>query len=105
MSAGQRRRSRRSDEVRDETRRKAERMPARQEHAPRTERPTVTLVDEDPQREASKIGRVTICVVHDLSKVLDAKSTRLHGDVIDALVDLVVELLDEETGHGEGQDR
>lgn len=105
MSAGQRRRSRRSDEVRGETRRKAERMPAQQEHAPRTERPAVALVDEGPQREASKIGMVTISVVHDLSKVLDAKSTHLHGDAIDALVDLVVELLDEESGHGEDQDR
>jgi hypothetical protein len=48
------------------------------------------------------VGTVTISVIHDLSTVLDAKSTRLHGDVIDAVVALVVELLDEETAHGEG---
>ncbi len=64
----------------------------------------VVLVDEDPQRRASGIGTLTISVVPDPSNVLDARSTRLHGDVIDALVDLVVELLDKETGHGEDQD-
>ena len=65
-------------------------------------RPKVVLVED--RREAQP-GAVTISVVPDLSNVLDARSKRLHGDVLDALVDLVVELLDEETGHGEGQDR
>lgn len=74
---------------------------ARRKHDLSTERPRVVLVDED-QRKASS-GTVTISVVSDLSKVLDARSTRLHGDVIDALVDLVVELLDGGPRHGEDQ--
>lgn len=85
-------------------RRKPERARVRQKHAPRAEPPTVALVEEE-QDALHKCGKVTISVVHDLSKVLDAKSTRLHGDILDAVVELVVELLDEEIARGEAQDR
>lgn len=78
-------------------------MPARRKPTLAAERPMVAVVDED-RYEVSGRGTVTISVVPNLSKLLDGRSTRLHGDVIDALVDLVVELLDEEPLHGEGQD-
>ena len=59
----------------------------------------------DADEAALPEGPVTIAVVSDVKGLLDARSRGLHGDVIDALVELVVELLDEEGVHGEGQDR
>lgn len=45
---------------------------------------------------------VAISHVADPSKLLASGSRRLHGDVVDALVDLVVALLDEEAPPDEG---
>lgn len=64
---------------------------------------TAVVVDEARDRDVNEIGTITISVVSDLTRLLDARSTRLHGDVIDAVVDLAVDLLDEETRHGQGQ--
>ncbi|MDB4954447.1 MAG: hypothetical protein JWO36_2016 [Myxococcales bacterium] len=47
---------------------------------------------------------VTIARVVDRAKLLDERSRRIHGDVIDALVDLVV-ALEEESADDEGENR
>jgi hypothetical protein len=67
------------------------------------DRATAVVVDAD--EGAPPGGLVTIAVVSDVKGLLDARLRGLHGDVIDALVELVVDLLDEEGVHGEGQDR
>lgn len=66
------------------------------------DRATAVVVDENLGAVSS--GSVRVSIVSDLAQRLGARQP-LHGDVIDALVELVVELLDEESAHGEGQDR
>lgn len=59
--------------------------------------PVAALVEE-----ASEVvrhgdhGVVVIAPVSDPSKLLDGRARRLHGDVVDVLVDLVIAILDEE---------
>ncbi len=61
----------------------------------------VALLDErDGSRGAPR--SVAISVVEDPAKLLAERSPKLHGDVVDALVDLVVALLDEEDRRDEG---
>jgi hypothetical protein len=67
--------------------------------------PAIALVETVLGDEHRKNEAVVISIVPDLPKLLDARSTRLHGDVIDALVDLVVELVDQEANSDEGQSR
>lgn len=73
---------------------------------PAEERATAVVVEENEDAAAASTGgSVTISIVSDVAGLLDARSRGFHGDVIDALVELVVGLLDEERAHGEGQDR
>lgn len=58
-----------------------------------------TLDEHDDERA----NRVTISVVDDAPKLLADRSPALHGDVIDALVAFVIELVEEERD-AEGDD-
>lgn len=64
---------------------------------------------EEPRREAAndERGAVVIARVEDPAKLLAGRSAGLHLDVVDALTDLVVALLDGEDGetHVEDPDR
>lgn len=67
--------------------------------------PVVVLLDEAaPEGDgvASRPSAVTIAVVPDPARLLDERSRRIHGDVLDALVDLVVELIDKDEADGSG---
>lgn len=63
--------------------------------------PNVYTLDE---ARDSDPNRVTISVVIDPHKLLAERSAALHGDVIDALVALVIELVEEERDDAEGDD-
>jgi hypothetical protein len=55
--------------------------------------PRAALIDAVQDGNA---GSVVVARVVDPTKLLDGKSRRLHGDVIELLVDLAIVLLDEE---------
>lgn len=60
------------------------------------------LVEETGERPSGGgAGAVVIARVDDPSKLLDGGSRRLHGDVIESLVDLAVALLEEELHEGQ----
>lgn len=67
--------------------------------------PLVVLLDEaapEGNGGPSTPSAVTIAIVPDPAKLLDERSPRIHGDVLDALVDLVVELIDKDAVDGSG---
>lgn len=68
-------------------------------------RPGAKPVDNDPvimicDREgplAASDGAIYIAVVPDPAMLVEARPPGFHGDVVDALVDLVIELAESET--------
>jgi hypothetical protein len=67
--------------------------------------PVVLLLDEAPaenHRQPLEASAVTIAIVRDPARLLYERSVGLHSDVLDALVDLVVELVDEDEVDGPG---
>lgn len=52
--------------------------------------PHVVLVSSEPANS----GGVVLRRIDDLPKLLEGRAQRLHGDVIDLLVDLVIETID-----------
>lgn len=65
----------------------------------------VALVEESRAEAANdERGAVVIARVEDPAKLLAARGPRLHLDVVDALTDLVVALLDGEDGDGHAED-
>ena len=61
----------------------------------RAAEPRTVLIEERESPHGTP-REVAISVAVDVSKLLAGGSRRLHGDVVDALVDLVVSLLDED---------
>lgn len=70
-------------------------------HTPRAETPGLGVYMLNERRKDT----VAIERVVDLRTLLDRRSFAPHGDVIDALTALVVELLDEESADDEGENR
>lgn len=56
--------------------------------------PHIVLVEELPADDGVCTPPVLIARVDDPSKLLDGRTHHLHGDVVDALAELVIELLD-----------
>lgn len=63
--------------------------------------------DSPPEAARGERGAVVIARVLDPSKLLAGRAggLHLHHDVVDALTDLAVALLEEEDGHAEDPDR
>lgn len=60
---------------------------------PRVAPPQAALIDSV---EDGKGGTVVVARVADPSRLLDERCRRLHGDVVEVLIDLTLALLDEE---------
>jgi hypothetical protein len=64
--------------------------------------PVVFLIDAGREGEAHghAPGAVCIAEVRDLPRLLSERGAKLHGDAVDALVDLVVSLMEDADGQG-----
>lgn len=82
-------------------------MSSRRKNRPAEAEPTVMLCDRKGPRArseaaASSEGAVYIAVVPDPAKLAAERSLGLHTDAVDALVDLMIELADNEETDGSG---
>ena len=84
-------------------------MDDRRKRRPAEAEPVVMLLDRrGPQPRAAgeavapAEGAVYIAVVHDPAKLAAERSLALHTDAVDALVDLIVELVDSEETDEQG---
>lgn len=65
--------------------------------------PAVVVIDEEREPTTSANGKVIISVVDDPATLLAEMSSGLHRDVVDALVEFVVGLIDADADEDESR--